>query len=355
MNRMRRLVQGQRGFSLVELMVAMTLSLLLLAGALSILYSSKITYNENDRLARLQESGRTVLELLLRDARTAGYLGCSRPWVGAGGLSGGAFTNVLNNSNSLLWNFAQPAFGYEATGASTWAPAMDALLPSPLSGSDALVLRTTRQGQPVFRLNAPLVTTTSVLQVDAASGATVTPNTPMVIADCKGAVVFMATGYDSLSATTGEIQHAASGGGDGNATNDLTREFDIEAQVMPIQTVAYYVRNGANGPSLWQVVGNGDPQELVEGVQNLQVRYGIDTDANFEADAYRTASAVNAANDWDRVVSIEVAVLVQSPQETGSERDGRTYDLLGTNFGPYNDRRQRTVFTTTVVLRNRTL
>jgi type IV pilus assembly protein PilW len=177
----------------------------------------------------------------------------------------------------------------------------------------------------------------------------------MVVADCKGSVVFMATGYNALSATTGEILHAASGGGDGNATNDLTREFDIEAQVMPIQTVAYYVRDGANGPSLWQRVGTNAPQELVEGVQNLQVRFGIDTNANFEADAYRTADAVNAANDWERVVSVELAVLVQSPLETGSERDGRTYDLLGTNFGPYNDRRQRAVFTTTVVLRNRTL
>ena len=44
------------GFSIVELMVAMTLSLVLLAGALSILYSTKLTSSENDRTARIQEA-----------------------------------------------------------------------------------------------------------------------------------------------------------------------------------------------------------------------------------------------------------------------------------------------------------
>src|SRR6478736_6866758 len=140
----------QRGFSLVELMVAMTLSLLLMAGALSILYSSKTTYNENDRLARLQESGRTVVEMILRDARPAGFMGCSRP------LSGDEFSNGLNNSNSLLWNFGQPAFGFEAKGGGVWEPALDALLPNATSGSDALVMRTTRQSQGEFRLNTPV-------------------------------------------------------------------------------------------------------------------------------------------------------------------------------------------------------
>jgi prepilin-type N-terminal cleavage/methylation domain-containing protein len=76
------IMSHQRGFSLVELMVALTLSLVLMAGALSVLYSSRLSYRENDRIARLQEAGRTAVELLLRDARPAGYIGCSRPVFG---------------------------------------------------------------------------------------------------------------------------------------------------------------------------------------------------------------------------------------------------------------------------------
>ncbi len=139
------MIARQRGFSLVELMVALTLSLVLMAGALSILYSSKVTNVENDRLARLQEAGRTVIELMLRDARAAGYPGCSRP------VFGDEFANGLNSSASLLWNFGVPLAGFEASGG-TWSPALDAaVIPSAITGSDVLVLRTTRQGQPTFR------------------------------------------------------------------------------------------------------------------------------------------------------------------------------------------------------------
>ena len=339
---------NQRGFSLVELMVAMTLSLLLMAGALSILYSSKTTYNENDRLARLQESGRTVVEMLLRDARPAGFMGCSRP------LNGDEFSNGLNNSNSLLWNFGQPVFGFEATGAGVWDPALDALLPNATSGSDALVMRTTRQSQGVFRLNTPVIDTSQPIKVDADAGAAIPANTPMIIGDCEGSSVFMATAFN---AGTGEISHdIAAGGGDGNTTASLTRGFVLGAQVIPVQTVAYFVApsGSGNGGSLWQRTGTAAPLELVDGVENLQVRYGVDTDNNLQADAYQTAKTVNDANNWGRVISIELAVLVRSPEETGAIFDNRVYDLLGTNVGPFNDRRQRAVFTTTVVLRNRT-
>jgi type IV pilus assembly protein PilW len=347
MNRLIRSgMRWQRGFSLVELMVAMTLSLLLLAGALSILYSSKITYNENDRLARLQEAGRTVLELVLRDARAAGFLGCSRP------LNAGDFANGLSDATSLLSNFELPVFGNEATGSSTWAPATDPAVVSPASGSDILVLRTTRQGQPVFRTTS-VVTPTAAIPVAGDSGSAVAADTPMIISDCRGSSVFMATGYTATDATSGEISHGIGSAGVGNATAELTRAFDIDAQVMPVQTVIYYVRDGGNGPSLWQRVGTSAPQELVPGVQNLQVRYGIDTNGNLLVDEYQTASGVEAANNWNRVVSLELAVLVRSPDETGTDRDNRVYDLLDTPFGPFNDRRQRTVFTTTVVLRNR--
>ena len=55
----------QRGFSIVESMVAITLSLIVLSGVLAVMYSSKVTYNENERVGRLQENARTAVELIL--------------------------------------------------------------------------------------------------------------------------------------------------------------------------------------------------------------------------------------------------------------------------------------------------
>src|SRR2546430_6052851 len=86
------------GFSLVELMVAMTLSLILMAGALSILYSTKLTSAENERVARIQEAGRTAFELIRQDARSSGYAGCARPHTD---LTGPSFNTTGLNSTTL--------------------------------------------------------------------------------------------------------------------------------------------------------------------------------------------------------------------------------------------------------------
>ena len=57
------------GFSLIELMVALTISLIMIGGAIGILYSTKVSYTENERLARIQENGRAAFELLLTPLR----------------------------------------------------------------------------------------------------------------------------------------------------------------------------------------------------------------------------------------------------------------------------------------------
>src|SRR6056297_2065090 len=64
-----------RGFSLVELMVAITLGLLLTAGMVQLFSSSRLTFQTNDALARVQENGRFAMELLKRDLRQAGERG----------------------------------------------------------------------------------------------------------------------------------------------------------------------------------------------------------------------------------------------------------------------------------------
>ncbi len=45
-------------------------------------------------------------------------------------------------------------------------------------------------------------------------------------------------------------------------------------------------------PALYRKVGASDAEELVRGVENMQIEYGEDLDANWTADVYRTADAV---------------------------------------------------------------
>ncbi|MDH3872278.1 MAG: prepilin-type N-terminal cleavage/methylation domain-containing protein, partial [Gammaproteobacteria bacterium] len=69
----------QRGFSIVELMVATAVGLALMAGVTHIYVGSKSTYRVQEGLSRVQENGRFALELLGRKIRMAGYQGCANP------------------------------------------------------------------------------------------------------------------------------------------------------------------------------------------------------------------------------------------------------------------------------------
>ncbi len=363
------IVPGRRratGFSLVELMVALTLSLLLTAGALSMLYSTKLTSAENERVARIQEAGRTAFELIRQDARASGYAGCARPHTDSTGAS---FNTTGLSVTTLLWDFSKPVYGYEAT-AGTWSPVLDAAIPAspaPATGSDVLVLRTARPGWPLFRTNVAVTGGTADISVDKdPSVTTLTPPLqapiPMVIGDCIRSEVFIATGWKPTGATA-TIQHGVGGTPVANNSGSLTNNHRQGALLQPVQTIIYYVAScgnttapctGTTPPALWQIVGAGQPQELIQGVEAMQLKYGVDTNQDFLADKYLTADAVTAGNYWPNVVSVNIAILVRSVDQTGVETDKQTYSLLGTNFGPFNDRRHRSVFTTTITLRNDT-
>ncbi len=351
----------QQGFSLVELMVAMTLSLILMAGVLSMVYSSKVAYLENERVARNQENGRAAFDMILRDLRGAGFPGCSQPVAGI-------FTpvNQLKNNTSLLWQLDMPLQGYEGTSG-TWSPALDAVLTAanPTAGNDILVIRTTRAG--VAQFNTPTDTFTSGTD-DITVNKTATQKVEgqtFVINDCQGEVFFAAAVTDN--GTTATLQRTTTGTPT-NSSATLPTQFHGGALVAPVDTIVYFIAPSADSAvansgtletSLWRIVGSlnsGQPQELIPGVERMEVQYGLDTDNNYIVDKYVNADAVKVAGvtDWTNVISVKVAILVRSPQANSPDTDLKTYTLLGNTVGPFKDHYERSVFTTTVALRNRT-
>ena len=68
-------IYRSRGFSLVELMVALVITLILLAGIGQIFLSSKKSFNIQDSLSRMQENGRYAMANIIQDLRRAGYWG----------------------------------------------------------------------------------------------------------------------------------------------------------------------------------------------------------------------------------------------------------------------------------------
>lgn len=70
---MKAFRHSQYGLSLVELMVALALGMVLIAGFLQIFMSVRSTYATNEGASRVQENGRFALDYLARHARMAGY------------------------------------------------------------------------------------------------------------------------------------------------------------------------------------------------------------------------------------------------------------------------------------------
>ena len=65
----------QRGVSLIELMVAMLISLFLLLGAVTVFNQSQSTYRASESVARLQETARLAMNVVETDIRMANFWG----------------------------------------------------------------------------------------------------------------------------------------------------------------------------------------------------------------------------------------------------------------------------------------
>jgi type IV pilus assembly protein PilW len=116
-----------------------------------------------------------------------------------------------------------------------------------------------------------------------------------------------------------------------------------------LQTVTYSIAPGASGqPALFRHEFNQPPQELVEGVEDMQILYGVDNDTDGFPNQYMPA---NLVADFEEVVAVRVQLLLQSMNDFVADVP-QTYTFNGATVTP-GDRRIRQVFTSTIALRNR--
>jgi len=329
----------QRGVGLIEIMISLTLGLIVTGAIVQIYLTTKRQNDMQTSLTGRQESARFAAQIIQRDAQMAGFRGCLRDL--------GTVVNTLNDSNNFLYDYGQHVVGFDN------AAGLPASITNVVAGTDVLTLRTIGDGG--AELTAGMATTVADPVTEAGLDPAPFENGDFaLIADCTGAAVFQ---VDAYNAASGAIEHVG-GGTPGNSTLNLGRRFTAGAQVFPMRTTTYYIRESANGtgPALWRRVGLEDPQELAEGIENMQVLYGEDTDGDQAPDDYRTADAVT---DWTQVVSLQVALLAAGTQDRVADADPRTFDLLGEVVDPTDggavpsDGRLRRVLSFTVALRNR--
>jgi type IV pilus assembly protein PilW len=319
--------RSERGFGLIEVMVSLVVGMILTSGLLRIMSSGKRIYRVDANLSQMLDSGRFATHYLQREVREAGNIGCPdltavtpvSDIVGAPAVL--LPTNVVGGIDNIAAGNV-----YNAT-----------------AGSD--VLSISKGSSPYRRLTAAMATPSSVLQI-AIDGAGIGANNVVLVSDCSSGDVFFVSG---VAAGGGGVSLAHAVGG--NSSDNLSKAYGTDATVMSLQFVVFFVKPNPSGvPALWRLDQSGVQAEMVDGVEDMQVRYGEDTDGDGVANRYATAGAVA---DWSQVVTIRMNLLLVSDDDNIA-RAAQAYTLDGVTITP-NDRRLRRVFTTTAAVRGRTL
>lgn len=354
----------QAGLTLVELMIGMALGLLVVA-ALGYLYvGNRQAYRTQDAVARIQENGRIAMEIVGRDLRSAGYMGCGNladPNLNLGLL---ASTPPLST-----WDINNIVRGFE----SDWGVDrnQDGVVNASdrpdgyVTNTDTFAIFT--GGEAVFPLSSAMSAPSDDIPL-IGNTKTFKEADLMLIADCTHVDVFRASA-DGIT----DIKHKVTSCTDAtngktynpcNTSDELSKAYGLDAVVMPVTASVYYLQNKAGGVrSLYRLPWSGGAwgtsEEVVEHVEAMQVVYGQDTNGNGSVDVYRKA---NEVTDWGRVLAVRVSLLLRSNEDNlattvqiyswDRDNDGK---IAAGETVTATDRRLRYVYTTTIALRNRML
>jgi type IV pilus assembly protein PilW len=354
----------QRGLSLVELMISMTIGLIVMSALTYIFVGSRGAYRSNENLARVQETGRFALDYIGQDLRMVSFAGCH--------------SRNLTAANTLV--IARPAVTYAgaADGVRGFEDGAGWTNPSTITRvrGDVISVRHASGAGVEISANTNVTAGTITLKNNCPR---LRQSDLVLLASCERAVVLRITNTPATTCdgTVGAvtIAHQATGAGSdgsqGNGNNGIVTggtsyqildslHVDTRAVMYRFDDVSYFVgTNPVGRPGLFRTSSNGGTEELVENVEDMDIYYGLDTSvpADGIADSYVRADAVV---DWSQVVSVRIALLVVG-QDAATTTGTQSYVLRDTNNDGTLDRqnagdsRLRQVFTSTIALRNRVL
>ncbi len=325
-------------------MLAMFLGLLLSAGVLYIFSSNHATFQVEEGLARTQETSRFLQYYLTREIRMAGYTGCLS-------LSNITINNLVTDPPDDATFTADTVIqGYEASGSSTWSPALPTVLSSLVQdGTDAITVRfasplTLQLKNPMNHPNNPLVVDNSRQGIDGGD--------IIIITDCTVGDMVVAGASSNATAITHTVAN--------NTTNDLSNAYTTEAKVARFTSYHFYLKDtgrqtktGLPIRALYQMEIDGTETELAEGVEDFQILYGFDSTGDGTADTFANASTIESGGNWSDVKAVRMNLLLSTVEEVNPKEQAYRYNGI-TVSSPGNKKlhRELQIYTT---LRNRAL
>lgn len=312
--------QHLRGFGLVELMIALALGLFLVGGAISVFLSNQQAYRTTEQLSRLQESGRTAVELMARQLREAGGSPCGR---------GIPTANTINNPGTHWWaNWGDGIRGYDNDVAADGV-GFGTAAAQRIQGTDAvfLVFANANQGAVIENHNAVSA------QFDlSTTDHGLSDGEIVMVCNYRQSALLQVT---SASSSNDTVVHNSGTGTPGNCSKGLGFPTDCSSAngnayvfnsgfLIRLSSEIWYVgANGRGGRSLYRarlVNSGGIPttltEEIAEGVTDLQLTYLQPTAAGPLPTNYVDATSVTS---WADVSAVRVTLTLQTLQNVGTD------------------------------------
>ncbi len=300
----------QAGLTIIEIMVALVLGALLMLGLTQIFTSNSQSFRVNEATARAQESGRIATDMLARALRNAGYFAC---------FPANGITNNLDpdgtDYDENLHAFRSEGIFSSNVEADRPDGAIDGTDWFVLSGLSSAGISIYSEGN-INSVNFYVNQTADELKDGAV----------IMISDCNNGDIIQLT-QDAKAQGSGEIKLQANSGkgapgndftgnsppGCSSGANCFSAVYPPGAQILFPHNDTYFIGTGTSGRRALFVINSrtnsGASVELVDGVQNMQVRYGIGT---AEAGVNNWETNPNAITNWDSVMATQVSLLVRS-------------------------------------------
>lgn len=320
-------IKNNKGFSLVELLVAMVVGLVIVAGAFSLHSASRKTQVSNEAQMDMVADARFAIEMIAYDLRHAGMWGgtnkdglieCKSTDAACTSTSTGDIPpSAMSGDCAVGWyyNIARPVFATDDSAGNPYSATCIPASEKYLAGTDILEIKYADSNVPtVLRANQAYVRSNFV-----------------------NGRIFIGSTQPKLNA---------------NDSHPLTANHELHAY-------AYYISDhtdaaGDGTPSLRRVSLVNSPtlqnQTLISGVADLQVQFGEDIDDDLQIDRYVDPDDVI---DWADVYAVKVWLLMRSDEQEIGIDTTKSFTIAGNtaNYGGQDDYRYFLV-TSVVSLRN---
>lgn len=336
--------RNQKGFTLIELMIALTIGLFLTAGAVKIFTGTKNTNRTQENLSRMQENARFAMYFLTEDLRGVGFDGGV---CGSGQILNNAFNN-LDTSDAEYQFKTRELVGQPPLYASL-SGAIGGSDNTGLNGSDSISIRALGGMGRGAALVAPFPANLSDnLSINPADAGLFAQGDIVLVTDCFTSDIFQI----SNNPAGGTLNHASGGAlSPKNGDNNLRTIYGAGARI-------YYL-SSAPGllPTTYSIAASvGVPgltpglDQLVPDIENMQILYG----QRQASGALFYVPADTAGLDMEQVISIRVSLLVRSQDDfVATNPQSYFYNGVDVSGAAIPDRRLRKVYISTMAVRNR--